>query len=393
MRWRLLSEIQPEPVQWLWPGRIPFGKVTVLEGDPDNGKSCVAMDIGARATTGRLMPNVFDGDPIPADIIYLTAEDGLSDTVRPRFEAAGADMRRVHVLNIEDLPELDDKGMAALEEQIRATNAKLLVLDPLSAFLPDKVDSHNDKSIRKALTPLAALADRTGVAVLVIRHLNKSGGSNPKYRGGGSIGILGAARSALLAAPDPDDAERKVLAIVKHNLATPAPSLAYRLIETSEAVRIPTVAVSWLGPTEHTANDLLAEPESNEERTKSEEAEEWLRDALAGGPVLADDLYEAARKVGISGRTLKRVRKKVATTVKGGMKEGWMWTLKGAEGSNHPATKNVASSGTMAPSAYSGGFSGPHTVNGSEGANHPEGAKMPTRQGANGYEREPGQEG
>src|SRR5262249_27535834 len=132
-------------------------------------------------------------------VVFVTAEDGLADTIRPRLDAAEGDPERVLVFRLDALPQIDEAALQNIENAMRACGARLLVLDPLNAFLPARVATYKDHHIRRALAPLAALAARTGAAVLVIRHLNKSGGQNAKYRGGGSIGIFGAARSALLA--------------------------------------------------------------------------------------------------------------------------------------------------------------------------------------------------
>lgn len=272
--WVRLADIEPERVEWLWKGRIPRSKVTLLEGDPDEGKTLVAIDIAARVTRGMLMPDtIATGIEVvePGGVVFITAEDGLGDTIRPRFDAAGGDPERVLVFPLDALPELNPEGLAIIEASVAQIGARLVVLDPLNAFLPDRVDTHQDKQVRRALQPLAALADRTGVAVLVIRHLNKSGGQNAKYRGGGSIGIIGAARSDLLVAPDPADATRKVLALVKHNLAAESPALGYELIGNT-ASGVTAVQVRWLGETTYSARDLLAEPEDDEGQSTLDEA-------------------------------------------------------------------------------------------------------------------------
>src|SRR5262249_43381053 len=150
----------PEAVEWLWPGRVALGKVTILEGDPDEGKSCVALDIAARVTTGRPMPNSAASSLDPAGVVYVTAEDGLADTVRPRFDAAGGDANRVVVFPPDNVPQLDEVGLVLIEAAVRDCGVKLVVLDPLNAFLPDKVDTYKDHHVRRALKPLFALAAR-----------------------------------------------------------------------------------------------------------------------------------------------------------------------------------------------------------------------------------------
>jgi hypothetical protein len=374
--WLRLADVEPEAVVWLWAGRIPLGKVTLLEGDPDEGKSCVAIDIAARVTCGIAMPNTCDPARDPEGVVFVTAEDGLADTIRPRLDAAGGDPKRVLVFRLDELPQIDEAGLQTIERAMRACRAGLLVMDPLNAFLPEHVDTYKDHHIRRALAPLAALAARTGAAVLVIRHLNKSGGQNAKYRGGGSIGIIGAARSALLAAPDPDDPSRKVLAVNKHNLAREVPALGYEFAQATMPVSgdrlIETVKIRWLGPTTHTVRDLLADQVDDGDRSALDEAVAWLRDELSSGPQLAAEAFKAAARVGIAPRTLQRARGMIATAKKDNFKGGWVWALQDAKGAQSSSPQNLGAFAHLGAFDDSGG---------AEATDRPlrsEGAKMPT---------------
>ncbi|MDP6582331.1 MAG: AAA family ATPase, partial [Vicinamibacterales bacterium] len=217
----LLSDVTPERVEWLWLGRIPSGKVTLIDGDPGLGKSALTTDLAARVSTGRPMP---DGEPCEAGgVVILTAEDALADTVRPRLDAAGANSTRIIAVPTvgtgedEHMPSVPG-DLGAIEVAIQRVDARLVIIDPLMAYLGGEVNSHRDQDVRRALAPIAQLAERTGVAVLIIRHLNKDQGGKAIYRGGGSIGISGAARSVLLVAEDPDDLDRRILVPVKANL-------------------------------------------------------------------------------------------------------------------------------------------------------------------------------
>jgi hypothetical protein len=222
---------------------------------------------------------------------------------------------------LDDTPELNDAGIRVLEAAIEEIGAKLLVLDPLNAFLPDRVDTRTDHHIRRALKPLAALAERTGVAVVVIRHLNKSGGHNPKYRGGGSIGIFGAARASLLAAPDPDDPTRKLLARNKGNLGPPVRALAYELVQVGDTAR-----VAWKGFTDHSARDLLVEREDPEEQTRLHEAMETISRLLAHGPMPVTEVRRRCRAAGIADRTADRARTRLGVrTQPDGYQGAWRW--------------------------------------------------------------------
>ena len=322
-----LADVEPERVTWLWPGRIPLGRLTILDGDPGLGKSVLTLDIAARVTRGDMMPDGARGLKSPRGVVLLGCEDGLADTVRPRLDAAKADVGRIVALQaVRDgegrarLPTVGDA--TAIAEAARAVDAAVLIVDPLSAFLGRGVDGHRDTDVRQALASLAELAERTGLAVFAVRHLTKAGGSNPLYRGGGSIAIIAAARSGLLLARDPDDDDLRVLATTKCNLAPPQPSLALRLDATKEALR-----VEWLGTSKRSAGDLLVS--DRDERTTRDEAVEFLREELNSEPKSVRSLQAAARAAGVSWRTLERVKAPLGVkSVKLGFGDGgWVWQL------------------------------------------------------------------
>jgi len=339
----VLADVKPEHVEWLWPGRIPKGKLTVLEGDPKVGKSTLMLDIAARVTTGTPFS---DGHaPEVGTVLILTAEDGLADTVRPRLDAAGADSLRV--IAWETVPDFDAEGNPAgvrspsiprdldtLEGLIVRREIALVVVDVLNAYLGPDVNGHRDQDVRRALMPLAKLAERTGAAIVVLRHLNKSPGGSPLYRGGGSIGIAGAARSILLAAIDPDDesGERRVLVSQGSNLATAPEALAYQLEAAPEH---DCACVRWTGASVHTSATLLADA-NDEERGALAEAGDVLRDILSEGPVGAKDVERRAGEAGVQQRTLRRAKERLGVR---SMKSGrgqWEWALpalrEGAQG-------------------------------------------------------------
>lgn len=313
-----LCDVEPERVQWIWRGRIPKGKQTVIDGDPGVGKSTLAVDMGAHVTTGTPWP---DGTPCPkGHVLMLSGEDGLADTVRPRLDAAGGDPSRFHVLEgivlrtdddgqpVERDPHLGD--VAAIELAIVRHGVLLLIVDVLMAFLPSGTDSHKDQDIRVVLRRLAGIAERTGCAVVLLRHLNKAAGGSPLYRGGGSIGIVGAARSGLLAARDPDDDGLIVLASTKSNLSAAPPSLAYRLVDAGGVAR-----VQWAeGFSDRSAHDLLAPRGDDDERDERDALVEFVTGYLTdqGGSAPAKDCQKAiAAAFGPVGKNvLTRVRKR-----------------------------------------------------------------------------------
>jgi hypothetical protein len=331
----LLSAVKPERVRWLWKDRIAFGKLNLMDGDPGTGKSAVTTDFTARVSVGKAWP---DGSECRAGgVVILSAEDGLADTIRPRFDAAGGDpSKAVAVSTVPDAEGNERQiaipdDLATVEAAIERVGAMLVVVDPLMAFLPGDVNSHRDQDIRRALAPLARLAERTGAAVVVVRHLNKGQGGNALYRGGGSIGIVGAARSGLLIAKHPEDERRRVLASIKSNLAAPAPSLVFGL----ESTQAGAVRVDWKGESGLNAEALLSAPTDHEERSALSEAQEFLREVLADGPGMASEVRQEAESAGIAKRTLDRARQSlgVAAERKGesGKRGGgsWYWSLPG----------------------------------------------------------------
>jgi hypothetical protein len=229
-----LAAVRPKPVRWLWQNRIPLGVPSLLAGKPKLGKSTLAYDLAAKVTTGTL-----DGDLMgePGDVLVVTFEDLVAETVVPRLIAAGADLSRVRTIDVEhdgatDLVSLPD-DVRQIEEAAAARNVRLLIVDPLMAALTVGTDSHRDSQVRRVLAPLAKLAERNGLSVLTIMHLNKGQGADLIGRIGGSVAFTGAARSLLVfgadpADPDGEDGSGRVLA-QRGNLAKRAASLAYRI--------------------------------------------------------------------------------------------------------------------------------------------------------------------
>lgn len=331
-----LSDVRPEHVEWLWPSRIPLGKLTILDGDPGLGKSTVSLDLAARVSRGLPMPGEPDGRP-PAGVVLLSAEDGLADTIRPRLDAAGADVSRIVALTAvyddgaDRLPTLP-ADLDRLEAAIVAHEAELVVVDVLMAFLAGEVNAHRDQDVRGALAPLAAMAERTGTAILVLRHLNKSTGGPAVYRGGGSIGIVGAARSALVVGRDPDDEGRLILAVTKSNLAPLASSLAYRIVDRDGAG-----SIAWEGASSLTAAQLLSMPTSSEERSALDEAKVVLRDLLGNGPIPSKDVQRQARDAGISDATLRRAKDALGVrSIRDGFGGPWSWALSHVDAHESP---------------------------------------------------------
>lgn len=324
-----LSAVRPLPVAWLWEQRIPRGAITLLDGDPGLGKSTISLDLAARVSCGWKMPPDGGASGIePANVLILTAEDDLARTIRPRLDAAEADVNRVfafEAINIGDdqRPPVLPADIDVAEAIICERAVKLLIVDPLMAYLDDKVDAHKDQNVRRVLHRLAILAQKTDVAILCIRHLNKLNAGPALYRGGGSIGIIGAARAALLVGRHPEESGRCVLASIKNNLGPMPKSRTYSYEPKDGVARI-----GWGGETELTANDILTHP-SNHGADAVVKAEEFVADLLADGmPKNQSDIVEKAKAAGITEKTLKRAKRNLyVRSFKESFHGNWLWEL------------------------------------------------------------------
>ena len=298
------SDIRPVAVSWLWTSWLPVGKLVLLEGDPGCGKSSIAIDLAARLTSGSPMPTGQGVDP--AGVVILNAEDGIEDTVRPRLDAAGADCERIHLWDWQSvLPRLPD-STDWLADRIVEHDVKLVILDTLTTFLGSKVDSHRDQDVRRALIPLVKTASESGTAVLAVRHLNKGQQSSAMHRGMGSMAFTGLARAVWHAGPHPDE-DAMVLAAVKNNLAQNAHAMRYRVSDRNGAP-----VVTWEGPCDLVADDLVAQPASTPSAVT--EAVEWLEEQLTGHEVPSTQLQQDAAEAGISHATYRRARKHLDVT-------------------------------------------------------------------------------
>ncbi len=336
---RRVDQIQVKAVEWLWPEMIPLGKLCILDGDPGLGKSTLLLDLAARVTTTGIMPDGSQG--ITGHVAVLSAEDGEDDTIKPRLFLAGADEARVHVIgSVEDGTgerPLDIPGdLDVLEKQLTEWDARLLIVDPLMAYLASGVDGSKDQDIRRCMLRLKRLAERCRCTIILLRHLNKGNAANPLYRGGGSIGIIGSARTGLLVGVDPDDADGRILAPVKSNLSRLAPSLKYRL-ELNTTLKI--CRVEWTGTSPHRADRLIQAPptaeqreEIEEARTKEETCREYLREILRDGPVEVRLVKTELGKAGFAVRTVERAAKGLGVQLRRDTDDGrntYSWELSG----------------------------------------------------------------
>jgi AAA domain len=324
-----MADVVPERVTWLWRHRLPRGKLSIVEGHPGIGKSHLDLEITARVTRGQALPfgDVPEG---PEVVMLMSAEDGVGDTIQPRLVAAGADLRRVFFAKCVEMNGDEPRGwilprdIPALREEIVKIGATVLIIDPLSAYLGADTKSHNEHSMRRAITPLAALADELRITVIVVRHLVKAPSGDAISAGGGSIATIGVARACLVAARDPENEKQVILAVVKNNLAQPTCSLKYRIVSDDED----RSRIEWLGPSGLSANQLIAASRDSEERDAVHEAKDFLTSALASKPVTKTELVRSALAEKTSQRTLERAAKELGVLRE---REGFggpvMWSL------------------------------------------------------------------
>jgi len=317
----VLDRVEAREVEWLWPGRVPLGKVTLLVGDPGRGKSLLALDMAARVTTGAPWPDQLetpDWRPETANpvgrVVLLSAEDDVRDTIRPRLDAAGGDPGLVAVVSAvrqeessEDMPFSLGRDLPALSDLLSGLgDVRLVVLDPLSAYLAG-LESGGNARMRGVLAPLVDLAARWGVAVLAISHLSKRARALALHRALGSVAYTACARAVWAVGPDPRLAERTLLLPMKNNLTGPVGALAYRIVPSARSRAVPVIA--WeSAPVSVTADEALAATGAPAP-TRRERAEAWLADALAAGPVPCEEVGRRAREAGHSLMTLNRAKR------------------------------------------------------------------------------------
>ena len=305
-----MSDVELTPVEWLWKPYLPFGKLSVLQGNPGEGKTYFAMHLAAACTNGKLLPNMERMEPF--NVIYQTAEDGLGDTVKPRLIEAGADLDRVLVIDDSDVQlTLSDER---IEKAIIENNARLVIIDPIQAYLGADVDMNRANEVRPIFMRLGQVAQRTGCAILLIGHLNKAAGMQSLQRGLGSIDIAAAVRSVMFIGKLKHDPTMRILTHEKSSLAPPGASLAFSLGDEG--------GFRWVGEYDITADEMLSGIEPQRE-TKTQQAKDLICTLLAGGKqVLSEDIDKAALERGIPGRTVRDAKRELGDALKSKIVEG-----------------------------------------------------------------------
>ena len=305
-----MSDVELTPVDWLWKPYLPFGKLSVLQGNPGEGKTYFAMHLVAACTNGKLLPNMERLEPF--NVIYQTAEDGLGDTVKPRLIEAGADLDRVLVIDDSDVQlTISDER---IEKAIIENNAKLVIIDPIQAYLGADVDMNRANEVRPIFMRLGQVAQRTGCAILLIGHLNKAAGMQSLQRGLGSIDIAAAVRSVMFIGKLKHDPTMRILTHEKSSLAPPGVSLAFSLGDEG--------GFRWVGEYDITADEMLSGIEPQRE-TKTQQAKDLICTLLTGGKqALSEDIDKAALERGIPGRTVRDAKRELGDALKSKIVEG-----------------------------------------------------------------------
>ena len=307
-----MSSVDVEEIQWIWYPYIPYGKVTIIQGDPGEGKTTFILALMALLTKGEPLPEEETATE-PINVIYQTAEDGLGDTIKPRLLSAGADCDRVLVIDENEVElTLSDER---LEQAINQTGAKLIVLDPMQAYLGEAVDMHRANEIRPIMKRLALLAERTGCAVILVGHMNKMQGGKSSYRGLGSIDFRAAARSVLVVGRAKDEPALRIVAHDKSSLAPEGKSIAFELN--------PETGFQWKGYCDTLVDELLAG--NGTAKSKTMLMEEELENLLTE-PVPAEDVQKRATQLGISQRTLM-IAKRNLGVLSEKIGDRWFWKM------------------------------------------------------------------
>ena len=306
-----MRDVEVESVSWLWYPFIPYGKVTIIQGDPGDGKTTLVLQIIARLTKGESI--IDEKEQSPINVIYQTAEDGLADTIKPRLLSADADCSKVLVIDDRDTP-LTMRDVR-LEQAIVETNAKLVVLDPIQGFLGADVDMHRANEIRPIMKHISELAEKYKCAIILIGHMNKCSVGKSAYRGLGSIDFQAAARSVLIVGRIKDEPEVRVVCQTKSSLAPEAKAVAFRLNEET--------GFEWIGELDITADDLLS---GTVKGTKKQTAMDFLEKLLAEGQMAQTEIIELARHKGISDKTLRNAKDELKIKSKR-VNNQWHWSF------------------------------------------------------------------
>lgn len=307
-----MEDIQSKQVEWLWYPYIPFGKITIIQGDPGEGKTTLALRIASLLSNGEQLP-CDETERAPINIIYQTAEDGLDDTIKPRLEEAGADCSMITVIDESEtaLNMLDER----IEEAINELSAKLVILDPIQAYVGANINMNNANEVRTVMSRIGKVAEKHRCAILLVGHMNKGSGSKSSYRGLGSIDFQASARSVLIVGRIKDNPEMRVMVQDKSSLAPEGEAIAFELNKEH--------GFQWRGHYKISVDELLGGVPSESKKTQ---AENLVMEILSDGKCLQNDIMAKANDMGISKRVIDSVKKELnVKSIKVGTQ--WFWEL------------------------------------------------------------------
>lgn len=310
------SQIEPKEVDWLWYPYIPYGKITIVQGDPGEGKSTFVLNLAAMLTTGTPLPYSTD-EYEPMNVIYQNTEDDAEDTVIPRFINAGGDVNRIFFI--------DERSQALsfsderIGETIRRTGAKLIIFDPLTSYIGSDISINLANEVRSRMNYLIEVAKATGCAIIIVGHMNKMSGAKAMYRSLGSIDVVGSARSCLLIGTSPEDPSKRIMAVQKSNLAEKGKAIEFCFDDSK---------VVFLRQLDMTADELVNSfpSGSSRKKTKRKTAKEVMLEMLTDGPKTQRDVMDAMDELNISKRTVDDAKHELGVESRR-IKDGWVWYI------------------------------------------------------------------
>ncbi len=331
------SAVTPVPVEWLWPGRIALGKLSIISGDPGLGKSMLSVALASHVTNGATWP--VNSEPCPkGSVIMLSAEDDPADTIRPRLDAAGANADDVFFLDM--VTDVDYEGttyqrsfninadIELLDSTLAETDdCKLITIDPISAYMGPGTDSHKNTDVRALLKPLADIAQKHGVAIVLVSHLNKGGGA-AIYRTMGSLAFMAAARAGFIVVRDKEIAAKRLFLPLKNNLGDDRTGYSYEIGTDENGIP----RIEWNSELETVTADDVLTPIDQDEQPERAAAAEFLREELKNGPVETNRLQKIARDAGHSWRTIERAKAELGVVAeKRAFDKSWQWFIPGLD--------------------------------------------------------------
>ncbi len=311
LKFEYYASVEEKDVEWLWYPYIPYGKLTLLQGDPGEGKSTFILNIVSLLTRGKPMPDGYRSSGVQS-VIYQCSEDGAADTVKPRLMAAGADCNKVaYIIDDEKSLTFDDNR---IEEVIVKTGARLFIMDPLQSFVPQDGDLHSAGRMRSLLGNLSQIAERHKCAIVLIGHMNKSSSGKNLYRGLGSIDITAIARSVLMVERDEEDSKVRYMYPIKSSLAPEGDAIAFKFHKRH--------GFQWIGPCDY----KHYEEKEDAPETKADIAERMLEALLKDRDMPCKEVLKYLANIGISERTVNKAKKKLG--IKSVRVNGmWHWSL------------------------------------------------------------------